>query len=295
VSEPEKPQAEFTPFAQRSWTDLGPRVASGIVLLVAAIAGLYFGGYVFSAMVGAVFAGCYREWERMVTLKPMTLLGTVLTALVALSGLVYPAFGILGTIVLLAIACAITLIEDRDVAAWRIGGVVWFGLVTAAVLQIRGESVWNVLGAFDWGFWGGVFMGTVIYATDTGAYFMGRQIGGEKLAPDISPGKTWSGAIGGLAIGTLAGLVLWLIVVPASPWWIGLLIAMLTSILGQVGDLLESAIKRRFRVKDSGDIIPGHGGLMDRLDSTTFGALFLFAVGALHAGTGAVAQGFLGW
>jgi phosphatidate cytidylyltransferase len=124
---------------------------------------------------------------------------------------------------------------------------------------------------------------------------MGRQIGGEKLAPDISPGKTWSGAIGGLAIGALAGLVLWLIVVPASPWWIGLLIAVATSILGQVGDLLESAIKRRFRVKDSGDIIPGHGGLMDRLDSTTFGALFLFSVGALHLGTGAVAQGFLGW
>jgi phosphatidate cytidylyltransferase len=67
------------------------------------------------------------------------------------------------------------------------------------------------------------------------------------------------------------------------------------SILGQVGDLAESAIKRRFRVKDSGDIIPGHGGLMDRLDSTTFGALFIFGVGALHAGAGAVAQGFLGW
>jgi phosphatidate cytidylyltransferase len=67
------------------------------------------------------------------------------------------------------------------------------------------------------------------------------------------------------------------------------------SILGQVGDLSESAIKRRFRVKDSGDIIPGHGGLMDRLDSLTFGVLFLFAVGFLHAGYGAIAQGFLGW
>ena len=102
-------------------------------------------------------------------------------------------------------------------------------------------------------------------------------------------------AIGGLAIGTLAGLVLWLIVVPASPWWIGLVLAVATSILGQLGDLLESAIKRLFKVKDSGDIIPGHGGLMDRLDSTTFGALFLFAVGALHSGAGAVAQGFLAW
>lgn len=295
MSEPGKPEAEFTPFAKRSWTDLGPRVASALVLLVATISGLYFGGYIFSAMVGAIFAGCYREWERMVTLKPLTLIGTVLVCLVALSGLVYPAFGLWGSVVLLVIACGITLIEDRGAAAWRIGGIIWFGLVAAAVLQIRGESVWNIPGAFDWGFWGGIFMGMVIYATDTGAYFMGRQIGGEKLAPGISPGKTWSGAIGGLAIGTLAGLVLWLIVVPASPWWIGLLIAVATSVLGQAGDLLESAIKRRFRIKDSGDIIPGHGGLMDRLDSTTFGALFLFAVGALHLGAGAVAQGFLDW
>lgn len=293
MTSPEHP--EFTPFAKRSWTDLGPRVVSALVLLVATIAGLYFGGYVFSAMVGAVFAGCYREWERMVTLKPLTLVGSVLVGLVGASGLLYPAFGILGSAVLIAIACIIAVVDDRSTAAWRCSGIAFFGVVAAAVLQIRGESVWNVPGAFDWGFWGGFFMGTVIWATDTGAYFTGRQVGGEKLAPDISPSKTWSGAVGGLAIGTLAGLVLWLIVLPASPWWIGFLLAFATSIVGQVGDLLESAIKRRFRVKDSGDIIPGHGGLMDRLDSTTFGALFLFAVGTFHAGSGAVAQGFLGW
>src|SRR5690606_5646831 len=84
-STPREPQAEFTPFAKRSWTDLGPRVASALVLLVPTIAGLYFGGYVFSAMAAAVFAGCYREWERMVTLKPLTLIGGVLIGLVALS------------------------------------------------------------------------------------------------------------------------------------------------------------------------------------------------------------------
>ena len=295
MSTPREPQAAFTPFAKRSWTDLGPRVASAMVLLAATIAGLYFGGYVFAAMVGAVFAGCYREWDRMVTLQPLTPVGGVLVGLVALSGLVYPAFGVVGSVALIGVACVIAIINDRGTAAWRCGGIIWFGLVTAAVLQIRGESVWNVPGAFDWGFWGGFFLGTVIWATDTGAYFTGRQVGGEKLAPDISPSKTWSGAIGGLAIGTLAGLVLWLIVVPASPWWIGLLLAAAMSILGQVGDLTESAIKRLFRVKDSGDIIPGHGGLMDRLDSTTFGALFFVAVGALHAGFGAVARGFLGW
>jgi phosphatidate cytidylyltransferase len=294
VNSPRHPKVEFTPFARRSWTDLGPRVASALVLIAATVAGLYFGGFVFSAMVGAVFAGCYREWDQMVTLKPLTLVGGSLTALVAFSGLLYPAFGIL-SMLLIVLACVVSVLDDRTTAAWRCAGLIWFGLVTAAVLQIRGTSLWNVPGAMDWGLWGGFFLGLVIWATDTGAFFTGRQVGGEKLAPDISPSKTWSGAIGGLAIGTLAGLVLWLIVVPASPWWIGLLLAAALSIVGQVGDLVESAIKRRFRVKDSGDIIPGHGGLMDRLDSTTFGAVFLFAIGALHAGPNSVAQGFLGW
>ncbi len=135
----------------------------------------------------------------------------------------------------------------------------------------------------------------MIWATDIGAYFTGKQVGGEKLAPDISPSKTWSGAIGGFALGTLAGLIVWLWVVPNSPWWIGLLLASATSIMGQVGDLSESAIKRRFRIKDSGDIIPGHGGLMDRLDSLTFGTIFLFLVGWLHGGFDAVAAGILFW
>lgn len=295
MSAPEQPRPDFTPFAKRSWTDLGPRLASAGVLIAATLAGLYFGGYAFSLMVGLAFALCYREWERMVTLRPVTPVGGVLVALVGLGGLLYPALGAVGIVGATMLACLIALIQDRQTALWRWAGLIWFGLVIGAVLQIRGESAWNVPGVTDWGFWGGMFLAVVVWATDTGAYFTGRQVGGEKLAPDISPSKTWSGAIGGLAIGTLAGLVLWLIVVPASPWWIGLAIATATSIVGQVGDLTESAIKRRFRVKDSGDMIPGHGGLMDRLDSTTFGAMFLFVVGALHMGTGAVAYGFLGW
>jgi phosphatidate cytidylyltransferase len=145
------------------------------------------------------------------------------------------------------------------------------------------------------GAWAGVFLGVVIWLTDTGAFFTGRQIGGERLAPDISPSKTWSGAIGGFAFGTLAGLIVWLLIVPGSPWWIGLILAAAISIFGQLGDLAESAIKRRFRVKDSGDIIPGHGGLMDRLDSLTFGVLLLFVVGWIRGGLDGVAAGFLNW
>jgi phosphatidate cytidylyltransferase len=130
--------------------------------------------------------------------------------------------------------------------------------------------------------------------TDTAAFFSGRQIGGEKLAPDISPSKTWSGALGGLALGTGAGLFVWILLTD-SPWWIGIVLSAAISVLGQVGDLSESAIKRFFRIKDSGDIIPGHGGLMDRLDSLTFGVFLVVIVGAAHAGFGAVAEGLLHW
>jgi phosphatidate cytidylyltransferase len=296
VSAPEDPRPQFNPLARRSWTDLGPRVASAIVLLLLAIAGLYFGSFVFAALVGAVFAGCYREWERMVTLRPLKPAGAALIGLLALSALVFPAFGPVASLALVAVAAVLAAATARQwTRAWRVGGVVFYGVVIVLLLAIRGEATWNQPGVFDAGLWAGLLLGCVIWATDTGAYFTGRQVGGEKLAPDISPSKTWSGAIGGFALGTLIGLVLWLLAVPHSPWWIGLILSAALSILGQVGDLAESAIKRRFRIKDSGDIIPGHGGLMDRLDSLTFGTIFVFVVGLLHGGAGAVATGFLFW
>lgn len=289
------PRPDFNPLARRSWTDLGPRVASAAVLLVITIVSLYVGSYLFAAVVGAVFAGCYREWERMVTLRPLSALGGALIGLLALSGLVYPWLGAPASAALVVIAAMVASFGTPGTRLWRIGGVLFYGVVIVITMTMRGPSNWFDWGSFDTGFWAGMFLGVVIFATDTGAYFMGRQIGGEKLAPDISPGKTWSGAIGGFAIGTLAGLVLWLTVVPNSPWWIGLTLAATMSILGQIGDLTESFIKRRFRVKDSGDIIPGHGGLMDRLDSLTFGVIFLFLVGFFHRGFDAVAAGFLFW
>lgn len=295
MSDPRTPRPEFNPLARRSWTDLGPRVASAAVLLAIALVSLYIGSYLFAAVVGAVFAGCYREWERMVTLRPLSLVGGALIALLALAALAFPLLGVSASAVIVAMAAVVAAFGSPGSRLWRIGGVVFYGAVIIITMAMRGPSTWMQWGSFDTGLWAGLFLGVVIFATDTGAYFMGRQIGGEKLAPDISPGKTWSGAIGGFAIGTLAGLVLWLSVVPSSPWWIGLALAAAMSILGQIGDLTESFIKRRFRVKDSGDIIPGHGGLMDRLDSLTFGVIFLFLVGFFHAGFDRIAAGFLFW
>lgn len=286
MNAPDRSRAKFDPWAKRSWTDLGPRVVSALVLIAVTVIGLYLGGYVFAALVGAVFAGCYREWDRMVTLKPLTPVGGALIGLVALSALLYPLLGPLASLVVIASACAVAVVFEREAALWRVAGLVFLGLVVIALLSIRGTGA-------D-GFFAGLFLGIVVWLTDTGAFFTGRQVGGERLAPDISPSKTWSGALGGLALGTLGGLIFWLFVT-VSPWWLGALLAASVSILGQLGDLAESAIKRRFRVKDSGDIIPGHGGLMDRLDSLTFAALLVFVVGVVHAGYGDIATGFLRW
>lgn len=286
MSDPGQPVPEPSHNRRRSWSDLGPRLLSAAVLIVLTASALYIGGYVFALVVGAVFALAYREWETMVTRAPLTPGGMVLIGLVGLSGLVYPLFGPLGTIGVIAVATILAVAMRGEAAPWRVLGLLIYGAIIIAALAMRGDTMTGV--------WAGVYLGTVVWMTDSAAFFTGRQIGGEKLAPEISPSKTWSGALGGLALGTGAGLLVW-VVVTDSPWWIGLLLSATISVLGQLGDLSESAIKRHFRIKDSGDLIPGHGGLMDRLDSLTFGILLVLLVGALHAGYGSVAEGLLYW
>lgn len=286
MSDPGQPVPETSPNRRRSWSDLGPRLLSAAVLVALTASALYIGGYVFAAVVGAVFAGAYREWETMVTQAPLTPGGMVLVGLVALSGLVHPMFGLAGSVTVIALACVIAAGMRGEGGLWRVLGLCIFGAIIIAALAMRGDTMAGV--------WAGVYLGTVVWMTDSAAFFTGRQIGGEKLAPDISPSKTWSGAAGGLALGTASGLVVWVLATD-SPWWIGLLLSATISLLGQLGDLGESAIKRHFRIKDSGDLIPGHGGLMDRLDSLTFGILLVLLVGALHAGYGSVAEGLLYW
>lgn len=257
-----------------------------MVLIAVTASALYVGSYFFAAVVGAVYGGAYREWETMVSRAPITPIGFVLIVLVALSAFAFPFTGAIGTVALIGVGCLVAVAMGREGLIWRIGGLVTFGIVVIALLSMRGSG--------PAGIWAGLYLGTVVWMTDSAAFFTGRQIGGEKLAPDISPSKTWSGALGGLALGTGAGVLVWSFV-SDSPLWIGVLLSMAISILGQAGDLTESAIKRHFRIKDSGDIIPGHGGLMDRLDSLTFGAILVLVVGSLHAGYGAVAEGLLYW
>lgn len=268
------------------WSDLGPRVISAIVLIVVLIAAVFLGGFWFSVLVGGVFAGAYREWEVMVTGKQPSGIGMVLIGMIAVCALAYTAVGISGSLVVMTVAALIAVFAPSDARFWRAGGIFYFCLVVISVLAMRGDSGIGIAVAF--------YLGFAVWFTDSGAFFFGRQLGGAKLSPDISPAKTWSGALGGLAVGVLTATITWAIV-SSSPIWIGALLAIVLSVAGQLGDLAESAIKRRFRVKDSGDVIPGHGGLMDRLDSMSLAVLVLFCVGGLHAGVDAIAQGVLIW
>src|SRR5690606_3392637 len=134
VSADEPHRVETAAPVRRSWADLGPRLASAAVLIVVTLVTLYLGGYVFAALVGAVFAGCYREWERMVTLKPLSTSGAVLIGLLALSALAYPFGGPLLTLALVAVACGVALFAEQPVGLWRAGGVAYFGVVGVAIL-----------------------------------------------------------------------------------------------------------------------------------------------------------------
>ena len=212
------------PRSSVSWADLGPRVVSSAVLVAVIASGLYFGGYVWAALAAVVFAITYREWEQMVTLKPLAPLGMVLGGLLAISALAYPAFGPAGTLAVAAVAILVSLLGERPVIVWRVGGLVFFAIVLIAVQEMRGTVPAGIIASW--------YLGIVIASNDTGAYFVGRVIGGPKLAPMISPAKTISGAVGGWLIGSIAGTIYWTIFTP-SPWWLGLLFSAVLGIAGQ--------------------------------------------------------------
>jgi phosphatidate cytidylyltransferase len=121
-----------------------------------------------------------------------------------------------------------------------------------------------------------VFVLAITFLSDTAAYFTGRLLGQHPMAPYISPKKSWEGAIGGLVFATLTGLLLVYLLGLPIPLWIGALLGCIGSIAGQAGDLAESLIKRQVDIKDSGRIIPGHGGILDRIDSLLFTAPVLY-------------------
>jgi phosphatidate cytidylyltransferase len=169
---------------------------------------------------------------------------------------------------------------------WLAAGLAYAAVLLFAPLILRRDPTL--------GFAAIAFLFAIVWATDIVAYFAGRALGGPKLWPAVSPKKTWAGAVGGTLGGIVAGiLTVKLLGLPVAPMLI--LVAAFLSVVAQAGDLLESTIKRHFGAKDAGSIIPGHGGLMDRLDGFLTAAAAAAMVGLLRGGLDASARGLLIW
>jgi phosphatidate cytidylyltransferase len=260
---------EPRPAAPGRFGDLGLRVLSAIALAVLVSVDLWLGGIWVSGL--AALAAVLMLWElhRMATGNGARLApGLVLPATAAaLAVFVTGTAGVLWGLVPLLLGAALTLAAARPGARWMASGLVYIGFAMAYVPVLRDDPGLG-LAAIVW-------LIVVVAAADIGAYFAGRSIGGPKLWPRVSPKKTWSGALGGLAAGVLLGLA-----AAAAFDWPPALVAVLSIgvvIASQAGDLLESSVKRHFGVKDASQLIPGHGGVMDRLDGIV-GGLWFFAV-----------------
>ena len=177
-------------------------------------------------------------------------------------------------------------VSYTDFLIWMIAGFLYAGVLLLAPIILRRDPAL--------GFVAILFLFAVVWGTDIAAYFAGRALGGPKLWAAVSPNKTWSGALGG----ALGGVVTALLVVTVAGLVIApmlVLVALVLSIASQAGDLLESALKRQFGAKDASDLIPGHGGLMDRLDGFLTAVLAAVMVGLLREGLDGSARGLLVW
>lgn len=264
-------------------SDFLVRLLSAAVLAAVALAGAWFGGVVAGIVVALFAAVVYLEWTGItgtVHSVPPVVFPAVIVATMVVAG-----FGLLDVAVGIAIL-AILASGLLSRGGWQPAGVAYSVVFGLSILAVRVAPAM--------GFAALVFLFAVVWGTDTGAYFFGRSIGGPKLWPAVSPKKTWAGAVGGavaaVAVGAAAALAL---DVPVGVPLI--LVALLLSFACQVGDLFESAVKRRFGVKDSGNIIPGHGGLMDRVDGLIFAGVAAVVVGWLNGGFPRMAEGLLLW
>jgi phosphatidate cytidylyltransferase len=261
------------------FADLGTRMASGLGLALISLVCVWAGGWPAAIYVMAALAAMFWEYHRMISGDAR--LGAGPFVALALAALAAPAATGAGALplgfgCLLAGALVAALLAGRDFE-WLAGGVLYIGAVLCGLLALR-------LG-HPQGFALVAWLVVVISASDIGAYFVGRSVGGRKLWPRVSPGKTWAGAWGGLACAALVGAALALAL--GWPPLRALLIAVVVAAGAQAGDLAESAFKRRAGVKDSSALIPGHGGVLDRFDGIIGGGMLFLILHAVGAGPAA--------
>jgi phosphatidate cytidylyltransferase len=269
--------------------DLKMRALSAFVLAPVILWAVWQGGLALQFLLGTVIVLSAYEWAR-VTCRDSWLLDTALIAGTALGALQLAAMldGKGNMMQLIYVAAAIlsgmafagSFASMRGLPLlWRLLGVVYISLGPAAFIWLRGQAETGLMLT--------LWLLLLIWAMDTGAYFTGRAVGGPKLAPRASPNKTWAGLLGGMTSAGLVGVIfggsILADVYPQSAF----LMVIISAFIGawsQAGDIAESMVKRHFGVKDMGHMIPGHGGILDRIDGLLFAAPMMAAwVLVLHA------------
>ena len=263
------------------------RVCSALILVPVAIGTAYLGGWPFAVFWSVAAIGVFWEWSSLVSGGERRLIVMVGGAALVVALALTAGGRLTGAVIVIATGIVgVAPMAPAQHRGWVAGGVPYAGAIGIAPIALRSDS--------EAGFVAVMFLFAIVWTTDIVAYFLGRLIGGPKLLPRVSPKKTWSGAISGLAAAVLVAVA-----VAALAGLSGLisiaLVAAILSIVAQAGDLFESQLKRRFGAKDSSHLIPGHGGLMDRLDGFVFAAALAALIGILRGGVEAPARGLLVW
>jgi phosphatidate cytidylyltransferase len=269
-------------------SDLWPRLISAVAMIALALGALYLGGFVFVGFWTMAAVAVHWEWQRM-TGGPQELLRIYGGGLaIALSGgLMALGQRDAALVVLLMTALVLFAVLRGPSRLWNAAGILYAGALLLSVTVLR----LSILSGFEAILW----LFAIVWGTDIMAYFGGRLIGGPKLWPRVSPSKTWSGFLVGITSGAGLGLAaLSIFADQVQPVPI-ILLGLVAGAIAQGGDLFESSIKRRYGVKDSSHLIPGHGGAMDRLDGFITAALFAAVFGTIHAGAPAAAHGLFVW
>ena len=275
--------------APSKWGDLMVRTASAAVLIPIIIAAIWFGGVCYLVFIGLLSCLIAHEWSTIV--HPGNQIQYALHLAAAACGTVLTTR--YGAEISVSAILAITLISgmlvrfgDNPSSKWSYFGICYVGFPAIAFALLRQDP--------NYGFAAILWIFLIVWSADILAYFAGRIIGGPKLAPRISPKKTWAGLAGAIVGSALASLVFSHFMNLGG----GLILALLAGVLAiveQGGDLFESSLKRFYGVKDSGRLIPGHGGVIDRVDGLIVVAVVAVLIGMSHGQSLGAAKGLLLW
>jgi phosphatidate cytidylyltransferase len=271
--------------AEQGTRNLLMRIVAALVLAPVAIAIAYAGGWLWSALVTLGAIGLYVEWLMIVGMaRAPAVVGSGAAAL-AIAGLCLALGRIDAALTALALGLAAVAWLSPERRNWTATGFLYAAVAELASVLLRLDQTYGFLAL--------VLVFLVVWMTDIGGYFAGRGIGGPKLWPRVSPNKTWAGAVGGL-VGSLVIATAFAVLGfgKTAPL---LVLGGALSVASQLGDLFESAVKRRFGVKDSSHIIPGHGGLLDRLDGFVAAVVVAAIFGLLRGGVDGVGSGLMVW